>query len=76
MVLAKFNIMIEEEKIWRLCYLQGVKDGSSDYSEKEWSDSDLSDLMDELDELQAEFKPPSVTLEVQNAIIKGLSKIN
>ena len=33
----------------RLEYLKGVRDGSMDYSEKQWTDSDIIDMMDELD---------------------------
>lgn len=36
----------------RIKYLEGVRDGSMDYSEQPWTDSDVRDLMDELETLQ------------------------
>lgn len=40
------------EAYGRYMYLKGVKDGSYDYSEQSWTDSDIRDLMDELDEIE------------------------
>jgi len=38
----------------RYNYLKGVRDGSADYTQQRWTDSDIRDMMDEL----AEMKPP------------------
>ena len=47
--LQKENEELKQEQ--RRTYLQGVKDGSEDYSEQPWTDSNIRDMMDELDEL-------------------------
>lgn len=43
------------QKLLRLEYLRGVRDGNFDYSKKPWTDSDLRDLMEELEELEKEI---------------------
>ena len=46
------EMLVKLEGQLRIKYLEGVRDGSMDYSEQPWTDSDVRDLMDELETLK------------------------
>ena len=47
-----YEYHVNEKLNARLEYLRGVRDGSSDYSEQPWTDSDVRDMLEELEELE------------------------